>query len=647
MTQSSQATSSSGLSNFLQDACFGELIAFKHYALSRNPEYSVRGYDLMMPFKELMLEMTRRYQKNQELFENYENKHAELFKVYNSPEQATPFTFTGALFVPAILMLGDEEQVKKWVSMAMEGRLVASYVQTEIAHGSDVQGLTTQATFDFNKKCFVFNTPDIRGIKIWGGASGIIASHIVTQAKLTVGDKSYGLQTFVMRIRDPKTHLPLPGLEIADIGSKIGFKSVDNGFVKFTNFEVPLDGILRKYIEVDEKGNVTVKSDKNSDRLTYGAMMSLRSNLVSLYSFMTSKILMMVADNYKGRNLNLSEKAEFLDSVAENYNLILCCKHMRNEFAEFYKNYVENPKQALKMIKDLHFTTCGLKVFTSQYLVKTGRDQSARNSIGSLALSGICSTYSESVPTVTYEGDSTVLIQQVTQVALLLYNNLKNGKEVKGIADFLNKYKKNAEDDIPLDGAIRIETEGDAQKFVGEVLDNFCFKFLDKTIRDLQKVIMIEKKPMKVATAEVLQNQLVDLGRCLFGNIVIKIADKIMQEESTKQILNKTDMYIMENVLQLNKINQVRLCLNQILELGIVENSDKLQESLNAARLKIISNLLPHYDTITKNGAVTPPEFVNVGSFKDIKFASYQKLNSLLHNVSKGVQSSLNTLSKL
>lgn len=475
----------------------------------------------------------------------------------------------------------------------------------------------------------------------------MLASHIVTQAKMYVGDKNYGLQTFVFRIRDPKTHMPLPGLDIGDIGSKLGFKSVDNGYVRFINYEIPLDSILKKYIDVSEDGTVIVKGDKNSERLTYGAMMNLRSNLVSLYSFLPSKILMMVADNYKNREIPTMEKAEFIDNLAANYNLILCCKHMRNEFSEFAKNYNQNPKAALKMIKDLHFTTCGLKVFTSQCLVETGRDQSARNSIGSLVLSGISSTYSESVPTVTYEGDSTVLLQQVTQVALLLFNNLKNGKDIKGIADFLNKYKKNAEDDIPIEGSIKVGCEVDAIAKAGDILDNFCFKFLDKVTREMQKAILIEKKSVKVATSELLQNQLVELAKSLFGNIVIKISERIIQEENTKKFLNPEEISIMKNILELNKVNQVRKCINQILQFDVVENSDQLLENLNKARMKLISGLLPHYSTLVKNGAVSFEELINVGSFKDIKYDSYKKLNGLLQDVSKDVQSNINKLSKL
>jgi acyl-CoA oxidase len=39
-----------------------------------------------------------------------------------------------------------------------------------------------------------------------------------------------------------KTHIPLQGIEIGDIGSKIALTLNDNGYMKFDNFRVNDDG---------------------------------------------------------------------------------------------------------------------------------------------------------------------------------------------------------------------------------------------------------------------------------------------------------------------------------------------------------------------------------------------------------------------
>jgi acyl-CoA oxidase len=41
-------------------------------------------------------------------------------------------------FIPAIELLGSDEQVKKWIPLARELKILGAYVQTELGHGSDV-----------------------------------------------------------------------------------------------------------------------------------------------------------------------------------------------------------------------------------------------------------------------------------------------------------------------------------------------------------------------------------------------------------------------------------------------------------------------------------------------------------------------------
>ena len=43
----------------------------------------------------------------------------------------------------------------------------------------------------------------------------------------------YGVQPFIVQIRDRETHEPLPGIEVGDIGTKLGYNSIDNGYLYF------------------------------------------------------------------------------------------------------------------------------------------------------------------------------------------------------------------------------------------------------------------------------------------------------------------------------------------------------------------------------------------------------------------------------
>ena len=48
-------------------------------------------------------------------------------------------------------------------------------------------------------------------------------------------DKDYGPQTFIVPIRSMEDFLPLPGVEVGDIGPKHGYQNMDNGYAIFTN----------------------------------------------------------------------------------------------------------------------------------------------------------------------------------------------------------------------------------------------------------------------------------------------------------------------------------------------------------------------------------------------------------------------------
>ena len=64
---------------------------------------------------------------------------------------------------------------------------------------------------------------------------------------MIVDGKRHGVQNFVVPIRDVKTHLPLSGIEVGDIGPKFGYNSKDNGFLRLSNVRIPRNNMLSRY----------------------------------------------------------------------------------------------------------------------------------------------------------------------------------------------------------------------------------------------------------------------------------------------------------------------------------------------------------------------------------------------------------------
>lgn len=47
---------------------------------------------------------------------------------------------------------------------------------------------------------------------------------------------------------------PKPGVEVGDIGPKIGFHSKDNGYLILKNVSIPRKNMLRRYVSVGSDG---------------------------------------------------------------------------------------------------------------------------------------------------------------------------------------------------------------------------------------------------------------------------------------------------------------------------------------------------------------------------------------------------------
>lgn len=85
------------------------------------------------------------------------------FNSYLSP--IFPFSWQG-MFVPAIKGQGTDEQHQKWLPLAYKMQIIGCYAQTELGHGSNVQGLETTATFDPQTDEFVIHSPTLTSSKV-------------------------------------------------------------------------------------------------------------------------------------------------------------------------------------------------------------------------------------------------------------------------------------------------------------------------------------------------------------------------------------------------------------------------------------------------------------------------------------------------
>ena len=195
-------------------------------------------------------------------------------------------------FIPTILSQGTQEQHLEWLFPAFQMKIIGCLAQTELGHGSNVRGLQTIAKYIKETDEFELNSPTLESIKWWPGGLGKTATHAIVYAQLLLNDdddddinnntnyKSMGIHSFIIQIRD-ENHKPLNGIELGEIGPKIGDNSTESGFMRLSNIRIPREWMLMKNQKVTNTGKyIKYSKDKSSDKIQYTTMLTIRTALV-------------------------------------------------------------------------------------------------------------------------------------------------------------------------------------------------------------------------------------------------------------------------------------------------------------------------------------------------------------------------------
>ncbi|KAE9389428.1 acyl-CoA oxidase [Gymnopus androsaceus JB14] len=332
-------------------------------------------------------------------------------------DDALPINLHVTAFEPVFLLQASQELLDKYAGLIATRGIFGCYMQTELAHGSNVAALETTATYIPDTKEFEIHSPTLTSSKWWIGALGKTATHGVVQAKLILpGGKDMGPHLFFVQLRSLDTHHLLHGITAGDIGPKSfnGNAPNDNGFARFNHVRIPKENMLSKFAQVTDDGNYVQPPHA---KISYGGMLYIRSGMVTAAGWITAKAA-VIAIRYAtvrrqgNRGPDGLEKqvishpslhVRLLPILSRAYVFIGLGRALTQAFDAMAQRLSSGDTS---LLAELHATTSGLKVlcYDSQPV--------------SVAI------YADMVPSVTYEGENFVLDQQAVRAALKAFRVL-------------------------------------------------------------------------------------------------------------------------------------------------------------------------------------------------------------------------------
>ena len=153
----------------------------------------------------------------------------------------------------------------------------------EFAHGSNIKDIQTTAEYTHDTDECVLNSRSEMGCKFWIGSAKDVANMAIVFANLLINDQNYGVQAFVVPLRNKKIHNLLPGIFIGDCGKKMGLPHKDEGFIILRNVRIPRDNMLDRYSKVTSKGEFVSQMKSQGERFGFliGTIMNEPRILIS------------------------------------------------------------------------------------------------------------------------------------------------------------------------------------------------------------------------------------------------------------------------------------------------------------------------------------------------------------------------------
>ena len=208
----------------------------------------------------------------------------------------------------AVSRLGAGHQ-SPWLDKLAKMEKSACLAMTEAAHGSNVRGLQTTATYHKEQQIFLLHTPGPQAAKEY--VTSLEQADVgLVFCRLKIGEADHGVHAFLVPLRDESGDL-LPGVETEQCGLMGGLNGLSYGRLSFHNYPLQRENLLSRHAQVDEAGHYrcSLRSPSHRFNAMLGTLVVGRS-LVTSGAAAGAKIALTLAIRYLHKRRQFSENAK-------------------------------------------------------------------------------------------------------------------------------------------------------------------------------------------------------------------------------------------------------------------------------------------------------------------------------------------------
>ncbi len=366
---------------------------------------------------------------------------------YRDLSMVIKFGVQFGLWGMSVYSLGTKKHYDKYLKDIGTLALPGCFAMTETGHGSNVRGVETTATYNRAGKTFTIHTPNEKARKEYIGNAALHGRMATVFAKLMIDDTDYGVNAFVVPLRDVSGKLH-PGVTIKDCGRKLGLNGVDNGLISFNNVVIPKDEMLDRFASVTDDGKFESPITSDSRRfftmlgtLVGGRIGIPRAGLSAAKSGLT--IAIRYGDGRPQFGPENAPEVPILNYRTHQRRLI---PYLANAYALHFalqyltKRYLNRKEEEMQEIEAL---AAGLKSWATWNTTACLQEcREASGGKGYLAENRLSALKADTDIFTTFEGDNTVLLQLVAKSRLTEFKKEFSNINFFGILNYLGDQAK-------------------------------------------------------------------------------------------------------------------------------------------------------------------------------------------------------------